>query len=110
MPMYRDDACLELEYQQRKPCADKQMLQVLYRNLRYPKFAVERDIQGSVIVQFVISKNGKISDLEVLRGLCDPIREESIRVTKLLNEWWPGQQNGEPVNVQFNLPIRFRLQ
>lgn len=110
MPMYKDAACRNLKGQQRKSCADKQMLRMIYRNIRYPRFAVEREIEGSAIVRFVVKKNGQISDIEVLRGLCDPIREEALRVTELLNDWWPGQQNGEPVSVQFNLPIRFRLQ
>lgn len=109
MPMYRDEDCQKLEGKQRKSCADQQMLQMIYRSIRYPRFAVEKDIEGSVVVRFVVTKDGQISDIEVLRGLCDPIRDESIRVTKLLNNWWPGEQNGKPVNVQFNLPIRFRL-
>ncbi|MCR9051969.1 MAG: TonB family protein [Phaeodactylibacter xiamenensis] len=109
MPMYMDAACLELEGKERKRCADKQMLGVIYRSIRYPEFAVKRDIEGTVIVRFVIRKNGQVNDIEVLRGLCDPVREEAIRVTQLLNEWQPGQQNGEPVNVQFMLPIRFKL-
>ena len=99
-----------MEQDEKKKCGDKQLLQKIYKNIKYPAFAREMGIQGTSIVQFVIKKDGKIEDIRCLRCICKEIREESLRVVRLLDKWETGYQNGEPVRVQFNLPIKYRLE
>ncbi|MEM1124638.1 MAG: energy transducer TonB, partial [Bacteroidota bacterium] len=64
---------------------------------------------GTALVRFIISKEGDVEEIVVLRGLCDDIKEECYRVVSNMPRWTPGYQKGEPVRVQFNLPIKFRL-
>ncbi|MEI6822636.1 MAG: energy transducer TonB [Bacteroidota bacterium] len=81
----------------------------LSNNLKYPILAREDGTQGTVYVTFVVTKNGNVSSIKILRGIGSGCDEEVIRVLKLMPKWKPGKQNGENVNVQFNLPIKFTL-
>lgn len=76
-------------------------------NLRYPEFAKKNNIEGTVLVAFVIEKNGTLSNVEVQRGLGYGIDEEAVRVLKLSQKWNPGTQNGKTVRVKYNIPIKF---
>lgn len=98
------------EHQQR--CSQKELLTFMYNNIRYPSFARENDIQGKALIRFVVEKDGSISDVVVLSGVCEDIKKECIRVIKLLDkevEWHPGMQDGKAVRVQYTLPLRFKL-
>jgi len=81
----------------------------LATNIRYPKDAREKNIQGRVIATFVVEKDGSLSDFKVLRGIGYGCDEEAIRVLKLSPEWKPGTQNGRVVRVQYSVPISFTL-
>ncbi len=78
-------------------------------NLRYPALARENGIQGRVIVQFTIRKDGTVGDVKVVRGVDDSLDAEAIRVVKTLKRFTPATQNGQPVNVRYTCPITFRL-
>jgi len=93
-----------------KACSDQKMLAIIYRHIKYPRFAIEMDIQGKAIASFVIEKDGSLSDLVIRRGLCKEIGREVERVIRLLPTWNPGIQNGKPVRVAFNLPVSFKLE
>jgi len=67
-------------------------------------------IQGTVYVQFVIEKDGSISNTKILRGVSSNMDKEVIRVVKLMPKWKPGTQKGKAVRCQFNMPVRFILQ
>ncbi|GAB4035911.1 TonB family protein [Spirosoma gilvum] len=84
--------------------------QYLARNLRYPKEAQQNRIQGRVFVQFVVSQQGDIQNLRVLKGIGGGCDEEAVRVVSQMPKWNPGKQNGEAVAVQYNLPIQFQLE
>ncbi|UKJ06408.1 energy transducer TonB [Solitalea lacus] len=86
----------------------QKMFKFIGRNLRYPNMAVENDIEGAVTVQFVVDKDGNVYNASVLKGIGGGCDEEAVRVVKLL-KFKPGRQNGQPVKVQFSLPIRFTL-
>ena len=94
-------------------CAKEKMLQFIYENIRYPKEAKDNGIQGMNVVRFVIEKDGTLSRFEVVRKIDESTAKESIRILKLMNEmeqkWTPGHHKGNPVPVQYNLPIRFKL-
>lgn len=82
----------------------------LSANLTYPQEARDANVEGKVIVQFVIEKNGKVSNIKVLRDIGSGCGEEAVRVIKGMPRWKPGQQRGKPVRCQFTLPVNFQLQ
>lgn len=91
------------------PGGTEAMMKFISENLQYPKTASEMGISGKVILQLVIDKEGKVSDVKVLRGIGGGCDEEAMRVVKLMPAWKPGTQNGKPVTVYFILPILFNL-
>lgn len=83
------------------------------KNIRYPETAAEANIEGTVYVQYLVLKDGTINNIKLLRGVigAPDLDKEALRVVKLTNgKWKPGMQNGKPVNVRMNIPIRFKLQ
>lgn len=98
----------------KKTCADKKMLQFLSKNIDYPAIARENGIQGTAVIRFIVEKDGSLSGFEVVKDPGGGLGKEALRVVALMNnmdeKWSPGKQNARPVRVQFNLPVRFRLQ
>ena len=82
----------------------------LQKNLRYPPIARENNIQGRVIVNFVVEKDGSLTDIKVVRGIGGGCDEEAMRVIKSSPKWNPGVQNGRNVRVNYTIPIFFQLQ
>ncbi len=82
----------------------------LQKNLRYPPIARENNIQGRVIVNFVVEKDGSLTDVKVVRGIGGGCDEEAVRVIKSSPKWNPGVQNGRNVRVNYTIPIFFQLQ
>ncbi len=77
----------------------------LQKNLRYP----DTEVQGRVIISFIIEKDGKLTDLKVLKGVITELDREAMRVLKLAPAWKPGMQNGKPVRVKYTIPIVFQI-
>ncbi|RLD41499.1 MAG: energy transducer TonB [Bacteroidetes bacterium] len=92
------------------PGGDEARLKYLRDNIKYPEMAKESGIQGTVYVTFVVEKDGRISNVKILRGIGGGCDEEAMRVIKGMPKWKPGKQRGRPVRAQFNMPIRFILQ
>jgi protein TonB len=92
------------------PGGQEELYKYLQKNIRYPEMARSNGIQGTVYVQFVVNKYGKIKDAKVLRGIGGGCDEEAIRVVMGMPDWKPGKQNGLAVPVYFNLPVKFTLQ
>lgn len=86
------------------------MYEWLGNNIKYPQVAKETGITGTVIVTFVVEKDGSITGVQVLKDIGGGCGEEAVRVVKNMPKWKAGKQNGVPVRVQFNLPIRFTLE
>lgn len=91
------------------PGGKAELAKYLSSNLRYPTIAAETGIEGRVIVKFVVGKDGKISNVKVVRPLDPSCDKEAIRVVKSMSAWVPGRQNGNAVAVYFTLPIYFKL-
>lgn len=89
---------------------DKELLEYLSKNIKYPAIARENGIQGTVVVQFVVGKDGSIQSPQVVRSIGGGCDEEALRVVKGMPKWQPGKQQGRAVKVKFTLPIRFRLE
>ena len=79
------------------------------KNIIYPLKAKENNIEGRVVVRFIIEKDGNLSNIEILRKLGFGCDEEVIRLIKSMPKWFPGKQNGKPVRVHFTMPISFKL-
>ena len=86
------------------------LLTFLSQNIKYPAIAAEHGISGKVTVNFVVNKDGTISDAKILRGVDQAIDKEALRVVYSLPKWKPGKQGGKPVKVSYYLPISFVLQ
>lgn len=92
------------------PGGNAELLKYIANNIKYPTIAAENNIQGRVVVRFVVSKDGSISDVTVLRSLDASCDREAMRVVKSMPKWIPGMQNGRAVPVYFTLPVVFKLQ
>lgn len=99
-----------VEEQPSFPGGQGALMQWLSDNIKYPVIAAENGIQGRVIVQFVVSKTGSISNVNVVRGVDPSLDKEAVRVVKAMPNWTPGKQNGTSVNVRYTLPVTFKLQ
>jgi TonB family protein len=84
-------------------------MKFLQRNVKYPKEAQEQGKQGRVVVQFVVNKDGSISNDTVVRSVDPLLDAEAIRVVRSMPNWTPGKQKGQAVRVRFTLPVTFRL-
>ena len=90
--------------------ADKEELySYLSKNIKYPDEAKKKGTQGTVFVTFVVEKDGSVSNVTILRGIGSGCDQESVRVVESMPKWTPGYQDGKPVRVSFNLPIKYKL-
>ena len=80
------------------------------KHIKYPMIAQENNIQGKVFVQFVIEKDGSVSNVKVTRSVDPSLDKEAIRVIQSMPKWTPGKQRQKPVRVSFTVPINFQLQ
>lgn len=85
-------------------------MRFLSKNIKYPAQSMEKGIQGRVIVQMVITKDGDITGAKVVRSVDPLLDAEALRVINSMPKWKPGKQNGEAVNVKYTIPVTFRLQ
>ena len=93
------------------PGGQQALFKYLSENVKYPVIAQENGIQGRVICQFVVNKDGSIVDVEVVRSGGDPsLDKEAVRVIKTMSKWKPGKQRGKPVRVKYTVPVNFKLQ
>lgn len=119
MPSFGDCGAI-FNKTERKQCSDKNLLTFLSKNIKYPSIARENDIEGQAVIRFIVEPDGQITNTEIVRDLSGGCGEEALRVVNLMKDqrlmekqelfWNPGKQQGRPVRVQFNLPIRFKLQ
>jgi len=91
------------------PGGHSAFIKFLSRNLKYPGIAVEKGIEGKVLISFIIEKNGRLSNIKILRGIGFGCDEEAVRVLEKSPEWKPGIQNKQKVRVAYTLPINFSL-
>ena len=85
-------------------------MKFMQENVNYPDKAQEKNVQGRVIVSFIVGKDGSITDVEVIRSVDPSLDAEALRVVRSMPRWIPGKQDGVPVRVKYNVPISFRLQ
>ena len=91
------------------PGGSQKLKEFIEENLRYPKELEESCVQGRVIVRFIVERNGKLSNVKVVKSVHPVLDKEALRIVKLMPRWIPGRQNGITVRVKFYIPIIFRL-
>jgi protein TonB len=101
--------CEKVDKSQRRDCFQEQMNKHIRKNFRYPEIAQEMGIQGRVYVNFIIAKDGQITNIR-MRGPDKNLEKEAQRIISKLPSMTPGKQRGRPVRVPFSIPIVFRLQ
>src|SRR5699024_6592351 len=86
------------------------LMSYLSRNIKYPKKARENNIQGTIVVKFIVHKDGSISDVKTIgKKKGGGLEQEAVRVVKEMPKWIPGEKDGKKVRVEYSLPIRFTL-
>ncbi len=91
------------------PGGNAEMMKFLKENIRYPKEAHEKNIQGRVIVRFIVNEDGQVSDAKVARSVDPLLDAEALRVVNSMPKWTPGKQDGKAVKVKYHLPLSFQL-
>ena len=112
MPRFPGCEDLDGDSRAKKACADRKMLEFLYTHVRYPSNARMNGVEGNVVVQFIVEKDGSITNAKVLRDPGGTLGEEALRVVHMMTaegKWIPGRQRGQNVRVSFILPIKFEL-
>lgn len=92
------------------PGGDNTLMNWLYHAIKYPSIAHDKGIQGRVMVQFTVDKDGSIVDPEIFKGVHPALDEEALKVVKSMPKWTTGMQKGKTVRVRYTMPIMFRLQ
>lgn len=91
------------------PGGQTELMKLIAQSVRYPADAYRDSVQGRVVMQFVVDKDGKVTSPTVVRGVCESIDEEAKRVVMQLPDFIPGKLRGEPVAVRYTLPVLFKL-
>lgn len=85
------------------------MNRFMAENIKYPTLAKQKNIEGKVIISFIVEKNGTLSDIRTIKDIGEGCGDEGVRIVKLMPKWKPAKQKGQPVRQQFLLPISFVL-
>ena len=104
-----DEVFTVVEKMPEYPGGNDERVKFLVKNIKYPEEARKNGISGTVYISFIVEKDGEITNEKVLKGVDESLDNEALRVVKMMPAWKPGIQRGEPVRVQFNLPIQFNL-
>ena len=91
------------------PGGQDSLMTFLMRTMKYPKEAMDKGVQGRVVVKFVIEKDGQVSEPEIVKSVYPALDEEARRVIRCMPNWQPGKQSGKVVRVYFTMPVTFRL-
>lgn len=105
-----DKVFTSVEQMPQFPGGEGALLKYISDHIKYPTIAMENNVQGKVVVQFVVTRDGSIGEVKVARGKDPDLDKEAVRVVKTLPKFIPGKMNGQAVNVWYTLPINFKLQ
>ncbi len=112
-PKVEDEQPMNIAMVEQKPefpGGEAEMYKWLGNNIVYPSAASEEGIQGRVVVEFVVGRDGSITNVRVVRPRHPALDKEAVRVIKSMPKWIPGRNNGQPVKVTYTLPVSFKLQ
>lgn len=106
----REEIFKSVEQMPQFPGGEAALMKYISSHIQYPTMAQENNVQGKVIVQFVVTKTGQVGEVKVARSVDKDLDREAVRVCKSLPKFTPGRQNGQPVSVWYTLPVNFKLQ
>jgi protein TonB len=106
----KEEVFRSVEQMPQFPGGEAALMKYLQSHINYPPMAAENNVQGRVVVQFVVDKTGKVGEVKVLRSVDKDLDKEAVRVCKSLPKFTPGRQNGQAVSVWYTLPVTFKLQ
>lgn len=106
----KEEVFMVTEQMPEYPGGMKELFKFLQDNLKYPENAMKNNVQGRVIVQFVVEKDGTPTEFKVARSVDPDLDAEALRVMKTMSKWKPGMQRGEVVRVKYTVPVSFKLQ
>lgn len=113
MPVFGTE-CRELSGEERKLCSDRELLRFVQSRINYPAMARENGLSGTVVLQFVVEKDGSVSNVEAARKVAGGCTEEAMRAIEAINTeqayFEPGSQQGRKVRVRFTMPVKFQLE
>ena len=109
IPDSDEDHIAEIEDGPEFPGGTQALLEYMRTHIRYPADAREQDIQGRVLVVFIVNKDGSIAEPEVVKSVSPSLDEEALRIISTMPKWNPGMQRGKPVRTRYTLPVNFRL-
>ena len=89
---------------------DAALFKYLADSIKYPAMARENGIEGTVYVEFIIAKDGNVTEANVKRGIGGGCNEEALRIVNAMPKWIPAKQKNKPVKVKYTLPVKFKLQ
>lgn len=110
MPIFSGCENIEGTNEEISKCSTGKMLEFVYKTLRYPALARENGIEGMVVVQYIIDKEGMVRDAKIVTDIGQGCGEAALDVVNQMPAWTPGMQRGKPVDVQYTLPIKFKLE
>ena len=99
--------CCYTEEMPEFPGGEGKLLQFIAENVRLPKCVKEGKVKGRSIIEFVVEKDGTVSDFKVVRSLNKECDEEAVRVLKTMPKWKPGMERGKPIRVKYTVPVKF---
>ena len=106
----KEEVFRSVEQRPQFPGGEAALMKYLQSHINYPPMAAENNVQGRVVVQFVVDKTGKVGEVKVVRSVDKDLDKEAVRVCKSLPKFTPGRQNGQAVSVWYTLPVTFKLQ
>ena len=106
----KEEVFRSVEQMPQFPGGEAALMKYLQSHINYPPMAAENNVQGKVILQFVVEKDGRVGEVKIARSVDKDLDKEAIRVVKSLPKFTPGRQNGYPVRVWYTLPVNFKLQ
>ena len=106
----KEEVFRSVEQMPQFPGGEAALMKYLQSHIQYPAMAAENNVQGRVVVQFVVDKTGKVGEVKVVRSVDKDLDKEAVRVCKSLPKFTPGRQNGQAVSVWYTLPVTFKLQ
>ncbi len=105
-----DEVFVAVEQQAEFPGGMPALMKWLSNNIRYPEAAQQNDVQGRVIVKFIVEKDGSVSQAQIVKGVDKDLDKEALRVVNKMPKWQAGKNNGVAVRSYFTLPVNFKLQ
>ena len=106
----KEEVFRSVEQMPQFPGGEAALMKYVQSHINYPPMAAENNVQGRVVVQFVVDKTGKVGEVKVVRSVDKDLDKEAVRVCKSLPKFTPGRQNGQAVSVWYTLPVTFKLQ